>query len=148
MSTSQLEAKGLFAGLFDFSFTTFITLKFLRVIYIILLVLIALGALAFLAAGLSEGGGTAVATIIFVPLIALLYLVFARIYMELIALFFRIGESTSIMAAHLTGGTPPSGGSVGTPPGGGYGTPPSTPPSTPPGTPPASGYGYGTPPPA
>ena len=96
---SQLEAKGLFAGLFDFSFTTFITLKFLRVIYAILMVLILLGGLVFLLRGLSQGGGTAIATIIFVPLGVLLYLIFARISMELIALFFRIGENTSRRAA-------------------------------------------------
>lgn len=130
MATSQLEAKGLFAGLFDFSFTTFITLKFLRVIYILLMVLIVLGGLGFLLAGLSEGGGTAVATVIFVPLGVLLYLVFARISMELIALFFRIGENTSIMAAQLGGRGAPSGTFQG------------------PGDTPPGGYGYGTPPPA
>lgn len=138
MAGSQLEAKGLFQGLFDFSFTTFITLKFLRVIYIILMVLILLGGLGFLAGGLSEGGGTAVAAIIFVPLGMLLYLVFTRIYMELIALFFRIGENTSIMAAQMSGGA--AGGAT---PGAGYGTPP---PGA--GGPPSSGYGYETPPPA
>lgn len=134
MAPSQLEAKGLFAGLFDFSFTTFITLKFLRLIYIVLMVLILLGGLTFLLRGLAQGGGTAVAAIVLVPVFMLLYLVFARIYMELIALFFRIGENTSVIAAHLAGG----GAAGGTPPGPG---------ATPPGSSfPPAGYGYGTPP--
>jgi cellulose synthase/poly-beta-1,6-N-acetylglucosamine synthase-like glycosyltransferase len=131
MPSTQLEAKGLFAGLFDFGFTTFITLKFLRVIYIVLMALIFLGGLVFLVRGLAAGGAAAVATIVFVPLGVLLYLIVARIYMELIALFFRIGENTSIMAEHL-GGRGAVGGLGGV---GGPGT------STPPG-----GYGYGAPP--
>ena len=131
MAPSQLEAKGLFAGLFDVSFTTFITLKFLRVIYIVLMVLILLAGLTFLLRGLTQGGGTAVAAIVLVPVFMLLYLVFARISMELIALFFRIGENTSIIAVHLAGGgtaggTPPAPGGI---PPGGY--------------PPPGGHGYG-----
>ena len=133
MAPSPLEAKGLFAGLFDLGFTTFITLKFLRVIYIVLMVLILLGGLVFLLRGLTQGGGTAVAALVLVPVFMLLYLVFARIYLELIALFFRIGENTSIIAAHLAGGA--TGGS--TPPGGS---------PSPGGYPPPGGYGYGTPP--
>jgi hypothetical protein len=125
--SSQLEAKGLFAGLFDFSFSTFITLKFLRVIYAVIMGLILLGGLGFFISLLARGGAAVVAAIILVPLVTLLYLIFARIYMELIALFFRIGENTSLLVAQ-GGGTPSTGG---------------LPPSPPPGD-----YGYGTPPPA
>ena len=127
MTNSPLEAKGLFAGLFDFGFTTFITLKFLRVIYIVLMVLILLGGLVFFLRLLFEGGASVVLAIVVVPFVTLLYLVFARIYMELIALFFRIGENTALLAAHAGG--PPAGGPLGSGPGGpapptGYGTPP------------------------
>lgn len=129
-SESSLEAKGLFSGLFDFSFTTFITLKFLRVIYIVLLVLITLTGLVFLIRALSEGGTAAVIGLVLVPLVTLLYIVLARIYMELIALFFRIGENTSLLvtAAGRSFGGPgggyggPAGGYGG--PAGGYGGPP------------------------
>jgi hypothetical protein len=116
MASSPMETKGFFAALFDFGFTSFITLKFLRVIYTILVCLILLTGLIFLVGGLSQGGGTAVLVIIAAPLATLLYLIFVRIYMELIAMFFRIGENTSIMAAALAGQAPPP------PAASGYGT--------------------------
>ena len=119
-SASSLEAKGLFSGLFDFSFTTFITLKFLRVIYILLLVLILVAGFGFLVSSLSEGGTAAVVGIILVPLVTLLYVIFARIYMELIALFFRIGENTTLLVQQ-GGGSAPAG------PPAGYGGPPGPP---------------------
>jgi hypothetical protein len=126
MASSPMETKGFFAALFDFGFTSFITLKFLRVIYTVLVCLILVVGLFFLIAGLSQGGGTAVAVIFLAPLATLFYLIFVRIYMELIAMFFRIGENTSIMASKLTGQAPPPA----TP---GYGYDPGSPtgPSTP-----------------
>jgi hypothetical protein len=107
MASSPMETKGFFAALFDFGFTSFITLKFLRVIYTLLVCLILLVGLLFLVYGLSQGGGSAVAFIFLAPLATLFYLIFVRIYMELIAMFFRIGENTSIMAAKLSGQSPP-----------------------------------------
>jgi hypothetical protein len=126
MASSPLETKGFFAALFDFGFTSFITLKFLRVIYTILVCLILVVGLIFLIYGLSQGGGPAVAFILVAPLVTLLCLIFVRIYMELIAMFFRIGENTSIMAARLSGQAPP-------PAAPGYGYDPGSPtgPSTP-----------------
>jgi hypothetical protein len=107
MATGSMETKGFFAALFDFGFTSFITLRFLKVIYAILVGLILLFGLVFLLAGLSRGGGEAFATILLAPLGTLLYLIFTRISMEVIAVFFRIGEHTETMAASLTGRTPP-----------------------------------------
>jgi Domain of unknown function (DUF4282) len=98
---TPLEAKGFFAGLFDFHFTTFITLKFLRVIYAIVLALILLGGLIFFISSISRGGAGILIGVVVVPLVTMLYLVFARIYMELIALLFRIGENTSLIAQRL-----------------------------------------------
>ena len=83
--------------------------------------------LLFLIYGLSVGSaGLAVVTIFLVPLVTLLLLIFTRIQMEVIALFFRIGENTSIMAAKLAGQSPP-------PAAPGYGYDPGAPtgPSTP-----------------
>jgi Domain of unknown function (DUF4282) len=131
MANGSMETKGFFAALFDFGFTSFVTLRFLKVIYAILVCVILLFGLIFLIGGLAAGGGELVLAIILAPTITLLYLIFTRVYMEIIALFFRIGENTSIMAAHLSGGAPPATGygGFGAP---GGGTPPSTPPSAPP----------------
>jgi hypothetical protein len=110
MDNGQLQAKGFFAALFDFGFTSFITLKFLKVIYAILVGLILFAGVIFLIAALSRGGATAILGIIGVPLVTLLYLIIARVYMEIIALFFRIGENTSIMARNVGPAPGPPGG--------------------------------------
>lgn len=132
MAGSQLEAKGLLAGLFDFDFSTFITLKFLRVIYAVLMALILLAGIGFFLSIASRGALAALLALIFVPLVTLLYLIFARVSMELIAMFFRLGENTSLLVAQ-SGGQPPAGPWGGPSPG-------------PAGGPPPSGYGYGGPP--
>jgi len=121
MSGSQLESKGFFSGLFDFGFTSFITLRFLKVIYTILVVLILLAGLVTFVVFISQGGVGVVFAIVVVPIVTLLYLVLARVYMEVIALFFRIGENTSIMARALNAGSAPAASQQ---PTGGYEPPP------------------------
>lgn len=101
--------RGFFPTLFDLSFSSFITLKFLKLIYGVALVLIGLATLVFFITGLSRGGGTAIAAFFLVPVFGLLYVVIVRIYLELIAVLFRIGENTSTMAAALGGGSSMSG---------------------------------------
>ncbi len=104
--SGSFESKNFIATLFDFSFTSFITLRFMKVIYGVLLVLILLTGLVFLLAGLFSGDATtAILALVGVPIVTLFYLVIARIYMELIALFFRIGENTSLIASSV-GGAP------------------------------------------
>jgi hypothetical protein len=129
MATSQLEAKGFFGALFDFGFTSFITLRFLKVIYAVLVGLILLAGVLFFIVAASRGGAGALLGVVLVPVVTLLYLVIARVYMEIIALFFRIGENTSVMAAAMTGGAPAAPGFSGPVAGGGsYGAPyPGTP---------------------
>jgi Domain of unknown function (DUF4282) len=96
---TQIEAKGFFSGLFDFGFTSFITLKFLRVIYGVLVVLILLMGVGLLVASISQGGLYAVLAIVVVPIVTLIYLVVTRVSLEIVALFFRIGENTTLMVA-------------------------------------------------
>ncbi len=110
-----LESKGFFAALFDFGFTSFITLKFIRVIYTVLVIAACIVGLVVFAGLANRGGVGVLLGLIFGPLVTLLYLVFARIWMETIALFFRIGENTTVMAAAASSQLPPA------PPASGYG---------------------------
>jgi hypothetical protein len=147
------QAKGLFASLFDFNFTSFITLKFLKVIYIILMGVIALGAFLLFIGGLVTGTATSVfAALIIVPIGAFLYLLVVRVYLESLALFFRIGENTQAIRQSLGGSPGPMPGGFG-----GYPTPPPQPQSPPPGAgswqqapsqpqQPPTGGGWGVPP--
>jgi uncharacterized membrane protein len=101
-SLQQTTSK-FWAGLFDFSFTRFITLRFIRVIYAVILGVILLLALVALVVSLVGGASnSSVGTILFgifiVPIFTLLYIVFARLSLEFIAVVFRIGENTARIA--------------------------------------------------
>ena len=98
MSTHQHQEQGFLAGLFDVSFTTFITLKFIKVIYIVLMALIGLGTLFFVVSGFRAGFLSGLFTLVVGLIGGFLYLLLARIYLEIVALLFRIGENTSILA--------------------------------------------------
>ncbi len=98
-----MEQKSFFASLFDFDFNTFITMRFLKVIYIVFTVLVGLAAVAFFVGGISQGGSGAIFALVFVPLIALFYLIMIRVSLEVIALLFRIGDNTE-KAVTLLGG--------------------------------------------
>jgi len=106
--SASLEYKGFFAALFDFSFTSFLTLKFLKVIYALLVAFTLLFGLLFLIFGLSRGGAGAVLSLFLVPLVTFLCLLLARVLTEGLALFFRIGENTSIIAGALSAGVAPT----------------------------------------
>ena len=79
---------------------------------------------------LLRGGLSILLAFVLAPLGTLLYLMLARISLEALALFFRMGENTSAIAAALGSGAgpnadPPAG--FGTPPGGPFGPSPSAP---------------------
>lgn len=98
MSAQQIESKNFFASLFDFGFMSFVTLRFMKVIYALLVTLILLfGLIAFVGLLLSGSSGGVALAILVVPVATLLYLILARVSMEMVALFFRIGENTSLL---------------------------------------------------
>jgi len=77
---------GFFGALFDFSFTSFVTTKLVPVLYGIVLVMILLSAI-----GLLTRGGAGVIAAVFVLAFGVIY---ARVVMEVIVVFFRIAEHT------------------------------------------------------
>jgi hypothetical protein len=95
-----MEAKGFFGTLFDLSFSEFITTKLIKVLYILLLILVAIGfVIAFfssLVTMFSRGGFLAgLLGIVLAPIGALIYVILARMWMELIIVIFRIAENTT-----------------------------------------------------
>jgi hypothetical protein len=120
-----MEPKGFLAALFDVSFTSFVTTRIIKVIYVITLVLIGLGALAFAVAAFSQSaaGGLFVLLIV-APLGALLYVIYARVLLEIVIAIFRImehtGEQVSLLRAQSPGAAsaPPPPGPTPPPPAG------------------------------
>lgn len=90
----------------DFGFTRFITLSVIKILYILGMSLIILGWLIMLVNAFTQGIMTAAVVLIVGPIVALLYLIFLRIWLELIVVIFRIGENTSKLVM-LHDDTPP-----------------------------------------
>jgi len=90
---SSSEAKGLLRSLFDFQFTSLITIKIIRFVYALIVILYSIGAIFFFIASLARGGVAGVITaLILVPLGYLVYLILIRIWMEFLIVVFRIGD--------------------------------------------------------
>lgn len=88
--------KGFFAGLFDLSFSNFITTKIIKFIYVVWLIVSVLGLLGGLITGAMRLGDEplqGIAIIIASPIGALLYMILGRIYLELVIVLFRIAEN-------------------------------------------------------
>jgi hypothetical protein len=114
-SNQQSSDPAFWAGLFDFSFTRFITLKFIRVIYIILVAMIGLVGLLLFFVSLASGHGVGGVFVAFsvVPLVTLFWIILARLTLEGIVVIFRIGENTTRIAESIgaTQARPPAAGS-------------------------------------
>ena len=89
---------GFFRALFDFSFTEFVTTRLIRLLYAIGVLVAAAIAIAAILRGLNEGAGAAVIALIFAPLIFLLVVILARVWLEIIIVVFRIAEYLRDMA--------------------------------------------------
>lgn len=94
-----MEPKGFLGSLLDLSFSEFVTTKVIKVLYVLLLVLIGLGIFFGFITGLitmfSDSFFTGVGLMIASLVGGLIYVIFARISMELIIVVFRIAENTS-----------------------------------------------------
>jgi hypothetical protein len=95
-----MEDKGFFGALFDMSFSEFVTIKLVRILYILMLILIAIGLIVGLITSLvsmfSRGGFlTGLLGLIFTPIVALIWVIMARVWMEIIIVVFRIAENTT-----------------------------------------------------
>ena len=122
-----MPEKGFFGALFDLSFSSFVTTKIIKVLYVIAIVLAGLGALVWVIAAFTDSVGLGLLTlIVLAPLVFLLYVIYARVLLELLIVIFRIME-TNVELVRLQ-----RGGSGGPPP---YTPPPYTPPPAPSGPP-------------
>jgi hypothetical protein len=105
MDQNQTSADGGLGALLDFGFKKFITLSVIKVLYLLGIALIGLSFLLMLATSFTMGAAAVVGVLILGPIIALLYLIFFRIWLELVVVIFRIGENTSKIV-EMRGGPP------------------------------------------
>jgi hypothetical protein len=90
--------RSFLAALFDLSFSEFITTRLVKILYVLLIALVAIGyVVAVFGALLSGEIGQALLMLIVGAVVALIYIIMARVWMELIIVIFRIAENTSEM---------------------------------------------------
>jgi hypothetical protein len=99
----QAEARdiipqGLVGRLTDLSFTSFVTPTLIKILYILLAIFAALFALAIFVSLATQGVGSLILGLIVAPLLFVLYIVLARVYMEILIVIFRIAEYTREIA--------------------------------------------------
>ena len=90
------------SALFDLTFQRFVTIGIIKIVYLIGLVFIAIGFLFMVISGFTQGTMGVIAALILAPIVCFLWVLFLRIYLELIVVLFRIAENTSIMAGRGT----------------------------------------------
>lgn len=102
-----MQAKGFFSSLFDYSFTSFITPRIIRILYILATILISLWTLALVVAAFnvsSTVGGLML--IVGGPLFFLLSMIYARVLLELVIVFFRINGNVKEIRDDLISDAP------------------------------------------
>jgi hypothetical protein len=92
-----MEQKGFFGSLFDFSFETFVFPRVISVIYGIVVVVIALAYLFFVVGAFSRGAAAGVGALVLGPIVAVLYLIMVRAWMEVAIVMFRIHDDVRTM---------------------------------------------------
>ena len=101
-----MPEQGFLASLFDVEFKSLITTKVIKVLYILSMIVIGLAALAFVAAAFANSvAGGLIVLLIVAPLVALLYLIYVRVLLEIVIAVFRIMETnTELVALQRTHG--------------------------------------------
>lgn len=87
------ETRALIAMLFDFSFKRFLTPRLVRILYSLSLLAAILSALAWMASGFRDGIFQGLFTLVTGPIAFIIYVLTARVAMELVLAIFRIAEN-------------------------------------------------------
>jgi TM2 domain-containing membrane protein YozV len=91
--------RGFLPSLLDPSFSTLVTTRVIKYLYILLLVLFGLGLLGFIVAAIASGSATQILIALIIgPLVALVYVIYARVILEVILAIFRLLESNREIA--------------------------------------------------
>ena len=103
-----MEEKGFFPALFDFSFSSMVTVKIVKLLYILALAFSAIYALVFVLVGFADSAALGLVFLILSPGIFLIFAILSRVYLELIIVLFKIADNTSVMASASTTAASPA----------------------------------------
>lgn len=89
---------GFFATLTDFSFTEFVTTKIIKILYGLGILSAGLIALLAVISGFATGLAAGILMLILSPVIFVLFVIYARVSLEILIVIFRIAENTTEIA--------------------------------------------------
>lgn len=92
------EDKGFIGSLWDLSFREFITPKIIKFLFVLANIGAGIAALVALFGGFRMGFGRGLLMLILAPLLFLLYVIAARVWLEVLVVMFKIAENTGRMA--------------------------------------------------
>jgi hypothetical protein len=92
--------RGFFESLMDTRFDSLITPKLIRLLYVIGMVILTIAVIAVIIGGFVESAGTGVLALVLAPIVALIYLVVLRVYLELVIVAFKIREGVDTVAVN------------------------------------------------
>jgi hypothetical protein len=103
-----MEGRSFFEALFDVDFNSFVTTRIIKVIYIVTLAMIGLGAIVIIVGAFAQSVAAGLfVLIVAAPLGGLLYVIYARVLLEIVMAIFRIMENTAegvaLLRAQATG---------------------------------------------
>lgn len=91
---NEYFTKDFFTDLFDLKFKNFVTQRLIKILFLLSIALSGVGALTLLINGLSSGNvGNALLALIFAPIFFFVYVLAARVSLELVLVVFRISDN-------------------------------------------------------
>ncbi len=110
-----MQQKGFLASLFDLSFSSMITVRIIQILYVLSLLGAALYTIVIIAIAFSASDAAGVVVLILSPLIFIVFAIFARVYLEVLVVVFKIADNTAAIADNtkrqvMPGGDRPSAG--------------------------------------
>lgn len=89
-----MNSRGFLSSLFDLSFTSLVTTKVIKLIYVLSMIAIGLVALGFVVGAFAQSAGLGVVTLlVLAPLVSLFYLIYVRVFLEVVIALFRMGAA-------------------------------------------------------
>jgi hypothetical protein len=100
-----MQAKGFFSSLFDYSFSSFVTPRIIKVLYVLATIVISLWTLLLVLAAFNASDGFGVLMLVIGgPLTFLISMIYARVFLELVIVFFRINGNVQEIRDGRSGG--------------------------------------------
>jgi len=103
-----MAEKGFLGSLFDLSFTEFITTRVIKVLFILAIIFSAIEAVLMIVWGFGGGALTGILLLIISPIVFLVFVILARVWLELVIVIFRIAENTGRLAERGPGAAAPT----------------------------------------